>query len=78
MIAAEMALPALIYINRWFLRFCGNDILVYCPNPSSPFLPDPHTHASPSLDFNEYAPHGTTNAATNADAFQNLLNFIKI
>jgi hypothetical protein len=44
-IPADIDFPAFIYINRWFFRLCGNDKFVYWPSPSSPFLPEPHTHA---------------------------------
>jgi len=74
---AEIDLPAFIYVNLWFFTLRGIELFVYCPNPSSPFLPEPHTQTSPYLDLSEHTPMGIMNAATKVEAFQNLPKFIK-
>ena len=72
---AEIDFPALISVNLILLIALGRELLVYCPRPSSPFLPEPQAQRSASLDFNEYTPQGIARAM--AAALKNLLNFIK-
>ena len=56
----------------------GNELLVYWPNPNSPFLPAPQDQISPYFVFNEHTPQGIISVVAIAEALKNLLKFIKI